>query len=92
MLTPAVLRTSLWRSAEYPLDFVGGGGVGCPVGDVELDRVRGSLPFAEVLHGCVEMILADVGEHDLAAGLGEHLRLPEARARAARLSRTGLCP
>ena len=72
----------LRRAPEDLLDLIGGGRVGGPVGDVELDGVGRCALVAEVGQRLVESILAHVGDDDLAPGLGEHLGLPEARPRS----------
>ena len=74
--------------AEPRLGLIGGGRVSVAVGDVELQRQHRA--DAKLGRGLVEMILPDVGDHDVHAGLLQRLGDAEADAGGAAGDERGL--
>eukprot|EP01137_Pigoraptor_chileana_P006812 Opistho-2@51562 len=68
---------------QLSLHRVGGALIGIPVGDIQFHRHHIMATPLEPGHRLVQMVLPDVDDRDLAAGLRKHLRLPQRHARSA---------
>jgi hypothetical protein len=69
--------------AEPGLHRIRRGRISGSVGDIELDRHHLEIGLVEPGHRLVEMVLADIGDGDLASGLREYLGLAERYSRSA---------